>query len=298
MTASVVLLIPVTGCHTHFPLPLPLERERHPDYSHAAILRLLLARRGLFGATCATVAPVSALAASAAACAAEPVLLCCRVAPSAASDDSHHRAAWRGGTLRPHPVTAPKPQHRNLSTTHRQHRSADDAACLRWPRVGSAGGLPPRVLAGRGVVREGGTARSGGDPALALLARARRPGLLPQRAAGGREEGRRLAALLYKVRRVQAGPNASLRATRAVRPRAAALERLVQQRRRLLQLQVLSTRAPLRRPRARRRRGHVAPRRLAGHPRRGEGGDDASRVGGPAARRARQRAGIAAAQPA
>jgi hypothetical protein len=100
------------------------------------------------------------------------------------------------------------------------------------------------------------------------------------------------------VRRVQAGPNASLPATRAVRPRAAALERLVQQRRRLLQLQVLSPRAPLRRTRARRRRGHVAPRRRAERPRRGGGGEDASRSGGPAARRARQRAGIAAAQPA
>ena len=185
-----------------------------------------------------------------------------------------------------------------FSTTHRQHLPADDAGCLRWPRVGSAGGLPPRVLAGRGVVREGGAARSRGDPALAVLARARRPGLLPQRAAGGREEGRRLAALLHKVRRVQAGPNAPLRATRAVRPRAAALERLVQQRRRLLQLQVLSTRPPLCRPRARRMRGHVAPRRRAEHPRRAGGGRDASRIGGPAARRARQRAGIAAAQPA
>ena len=194
----------------------------------------------------------------------------------------------------------PHPSHSTaaFSTTHRQHLPADDAGCLRWPRVGSAGGLPPRVLAGRGVVREGGAARSRGDPALAVLARARRPGLLPQRAAGGREEGRQLAALLHKVRRVQARPNASLRTTRAVRPRAAALERLVQQRRRLLQLQVLSTRPPLCRPRARRMRGHVAPRRRAEHPRRAGGGRDASRIGGPAARRARQRAGIAAAQPA
>jgi len=196
----------------------------------------------------------------------------------------------------------PQPPHPTHSvaafSTTPQHRPADGAACLGWPRVGSAGGLPPRVLAGRGVVREGGAARSGGDPALAVLARARRPGLLPQRAAGGREEGRRLAALLHKVRRVQAGPNAPLRATRAVRPRAAALERLVQQRRRLLQLQVLSTRPPLCRPCARRMRGHVAPRRRAEHPRRAGRGRDASRIGGPAARRARQRAGIAAAQPA
>ena len=199
--------------------------------------------------------------------------------------------------------THPQPPHPNhctaaLSTTHRQHRPADDAAGIRWPRVGSARGLPPRVFIGRCIVHEGGIARSGGDPALALLTRARRPGLLPQCAAGGREEGRRLAALLHKVRRVQAGPNASLPATRAVRPRAAALERLVQQRRRLLQLQVLSPRPHLRRTRARRRRGHVAPRRRAEHPRRGGGGEDASRSGGPAARRARQRAGIAAAQPA
>ena len=197
----------------------------------------------------------------------------------------------------------PQPPHPNhstaaLSTPHRQHRPADDAAGIRWSRVGSARGLPPRLFIGRCIVHEGGVARSGGDPALALLTRARRPGLLPQCAAGGREEGRRLAALLHKVRRVQAGPNASLPATRAVRPRAAALERLVQQRRRLLQLQVLSTRPPLCRPRARRMRGHVAPRRRAEHPRRAGGGRDASRIGGPAARRARQRAGIAAAQPA
>ena len=272
-------------------------RSSLPRHRHAAVLRILLARRGRLGAACAAVATVSALAAPAAVCAIEQVLLYCRAVPSAASDDRHHCAACRGGTFHPPPATAPKSLHRGPQHNPPPHRPADDAAGIRWPRVGSARGLPPRVFIGRCIVHEGGIARSGGDPALALLTRARRPGLLPQCAAGGREEGRRLAALLHKVRRVQAGPNAPLPATRAVRPRAAALERLVQQRCRLLQLQVLSPRAPLRRTRARRRRGHVAPRRRAEHPRRGGGGEDASRSGGPAARRARQRAGIAA-QPA
>ena len=105
-------------------LPLPLVLAFHCRGWHAAILWLLLARRGRLGAACAVVAPASALAASAAACAPEPVLLCCCAAPSAASDDSHRCAARRGGThpatschppksVLP-PATAPKSQHRGL----------------------------------------------------------------------------------------------------------------------------------------------------------------------------------------
>ena len=66
----------------------PLCRHRH-----AAVLRILLARRGRLGAACAAVATVSALAAPAAVCAIEQVLLYCRAVPSAASDDRHHCSA-------------------------------------------------------------------------------------------------------------------------------------------------------------------------------------------------------------
>ena len=87
-------------------------RSSLPRHRHAAVLRILLARRGRLGAACAAVATVSALAAPAAVCAIEQVLLYCRAVPSAASDDRHHCAACRGGTFHPPPATAPKSLHR------------------------------------------------------------------------------------------------------------------------------------------------------------------------------------------
>ena len=83
-------------------------RSSLPRHRHAAVLRILLARRGRLGAACAAVATVSALAAPAAVCVIEQVLLHCRAVPSAASDDRHHCAACRGGTFHPPPATAPK----------------------------------------------------------------------------------------------------------------------------------------------------------------------------------------------
>ena len=87
-------------------------RSSLPRHRHAAVLRILLARRGRLGAACAAVATVSALAAPAAVCAIEQVLLHCRAVPSAASDDRHYCAACRGGTFHPPPATAPKSLHR------------------------------------------------------------------------------------------------------------------------------------------------------------------------------------------